>query len=243
MCQIILKGDLMYLDDFSVALKKKYLGSLFSVKHAYQIHPRAKEYLYRLKGLGEVKRVGWGWYYIPKKQDIWGFLASDKNFKVLIKQTAASIWNYDFIHRNVYKLAVKDKSFKRALEAFGEKQGWIFEVEVYDKIPYEYERVGNLLVESLESSIVSCIADWSFLDALATLYFRRDKIDFRKLRRISRWKRVSRANTRVWTVIKYACSLFNEEFGEKIFNVRKTSLSRDIKELVEEAVDKVIEFA
>ncbi len=233
----------MYLNAFNSELRRSYLGSLFSVKHAYRIHPRAKEYLYRLKSSGKVKRIGWGWYYIPREQDVWSFLATDKNFKVLIKQTAASIWNYDFVHRNVYRLAVKDKSYKRALKVFGEKQGWIFEVEAYDKIPFEYTRVGMLLVESLESTIASCIADWSFLDALAALCFRRDEVDFRKLRRISRWKRVSRSNTRVWSVIKYACSLFNEEFGKKLFNVGKTSLNREIKGLVEEAVERVAEFA
>jgi len=233
----------MYLDAFNTVLRRNYLGSLFSVKHAYWIHPSAKEYLHRLKNLGEVRRVCWGWYYIPRDQNVWDFLVTDKNFKVLIKQTAASVWNYDFVHRNVYKLAVKDKSFKRALEAFGKKQGWIFEVEVYEKIPYEYERIGNLLVESLESSIVSCIADWSFLDALATLYFRREEVDFRKLRRISRWKRLSRSNTRVWSIIKYACNLFNENFEERFFDIRRTTLSEDIKELVDEAVSKVIEFA
>ena len=99
------------------------------------------------------------------------------------------------------------------------------------------------MVESLESSIASCIAEWSFLDALAMLYFRRNEVNFRKLRAISRWRRISRSNIRVWSVIKYACSLFNERFGEKLFNVRKTSLSREIKELVDEAVDKVLEFA
>ncbi|MCE4623443.1 MAG: hypothetical protein F7B11_01675 [Caldisphaeraceae archaeon] len=233
----------MYLDTFNAALRRSYSGSLFSVKHAYRIHSRAKEYLYRLKILGEIRCVGWGWYYVPKKQDVWSFLANDKNFKVLIKQTAASIWNYDFVHRNVYRLAVKDRGFKRALEALGKEQGWMFEVEVYSKIPYEYKKVGKLLVESLESSIVSCIAEWSFLDALAMLYFRRDKIDFKKLRGISRWRRLSRSNTRVWSVIKYACSLFNEKLGEKLFNVRKTSLSSEIKELVDEAVDRVLEFA
>lgn len=234
----------MYLDAFNAALRRDYSGSLFSVKHAHQIHPRAKEYLYRLKSSGEVRHVGWGWYYIPGEQDVWGFLAADRNFKVLIKQTAASMWNYDFVHRNVYRLAVRDRGFKRALESFGERRGWIFEVEVYEKkIPYEYERVGNLLVESLESSIVSCIADWSFLDSLSALYFRREEVDFRKLRRISRWRRISRSSTRVWSVIKYACNLFNEGFGEKIFDVRRTSLNRDVKELVDEAVGKVIEFA
>ena len=233
----------MYLDAFNAALRREYSGSLFSVRHACRFHPRAKEYLYRLKNLGYIRRVGWGWYYVPKEQDVWGFLAEDKNFKVLIKQTAASIWNYDFVHRNVYRLAVKDRGFKRALEAFGRRRGWIFEVEVYDRIPYEYNQVGKLLVESLESSIVSCIAEWSFLDALAALYFRRDEVDFSKLRAIGRWKRVSGSGMRVWSVIKYGCSLFNERSGKKLFRVRKTSLSSDIRELVDEAVGRVIEFA
>jgi len=233
----------MYLDSFNATLRKSYLGSLFSVKHAYKFHPRAKEYLHRLKQLGKVKHVSWGWYYIPKEQDVWSFLAEDKNFKVVIKQTAASIWNYDFVHRNIYRLAVTDRSYKRALEEFGRSRGWIFEVEVYDKkVPYEYVRLGNLLVETLESSIVSCITEWSFLDALATLYFRKNEINFHKLKKLSRWKRVSRSNMRVWTIIKYSCSLFNEKTGKDLFKVRKTSLSGNIKELVDEAVDKVIEF-
>ncbi len=223
-------------------MRRNYPGSLLSVRQVHQINPRAKEYLYRLRKLGDVRRVGWGWYYIPKEQDVWDFLAADKNFKILIKQTAASIWNYDFVHRNVYRLAVKDRSFKRALEALGEEKGWIFEIEVYEKIPFEYERVGELLVESLESSIVSCIAEWSFLDALSALYFRREEVDFRKLREIGRWRRVSRSNTRVWSVIRYACSLFNERVGKELFKVRKANLSIDSKELVEEAVDKVVEF-
>ena len=76
--------------------------------------------MHRLKESDKVKRVGWGWYYIPKGQeDAWSLLADDKNFKVLIKQTAASIWSYDFAHRNVYRLAVIDKGSKRALEEFG----------------------------------------------------------------------------------------------------------------------------
>jgi len=79
--------------------------------------------------------------------------------------------------------------------------------------------------------------------ALATLYFRREEVDFRKLKRISRWKRLSRSNTRVWSIIKYACNLFNENFEERFFDIRRTTLSEDIKELVDEAVSKVIEFA
>lgn len=233
----------MYLEKFYEALKRNYAGSLFSVRQASRFHPRAKEYLYRLRLLGRIERVGWGWYYIPEEQDVWGFLSKDRNFKVLIKQTAASIWNYDFVHRNVYRLAVRDRGYKRALEAFGEKRGWAFEIEVHDEIPYEYVKLGGLLVESLESSIVSCVAEWSFLDALATLYFRRGEVNFGKLKKMARWRRVSRSNTRVWSVIKYSCSLFNERVRRKLFKVRKASLEAGIRELVDEAVDKVIEFA
>ncbi|MEX2704840.1 MAG: hypothetical protein Q6352_006225 [Candidatus Freyrarchaeum guaymaensis] len=54
-----------------------------------------------------------GWYYIPEKRDVWDFLARDKHFKVLIKQTAASIWNHDFVHRNVYRSRRKPIAQKR----------------------------------------------------------------------------------------------------------------------------------
>jgi len=233
----------MYLEEFYKALRRNYAGSLFSVRQASRLHPRAKEYLYRLRVLGRVERVGWGWYYIPEERDVWGFLSRDGNFKVLIKQTAASVWNYDFVHRSVYRLAVKDGGYKRALEALGRRRGWAFEVEVHDEIPYEYVRLGGLLIESLESSIVSCVAEWSFLDALAALYFRRDEIDFGKLKKIARWRRVSRSSVRVWQVIRYGCNLLNERLGRKLFKVRKASLDVDIRELVDEAVDKVMEFA
>jgi hypothetical protein len=59
-------------------------------------------------------------------RDAWEFLAKDKGFKVIIKQTAASIWNYDFIHRDVFRLAVNNRSYKRALEAFAKKHGLEF---------------------------------------------------------------------------------------------------------------------
>jgi len=137
----------LYLEQFSTTLRKRWRGSLFTVSEAKQVDAKAKEYLHRLRRLGKVKRVCWGWYYLPEKQDVWDFLTSDKGFKVLIKQTAASIWNYDFVHRNVYRLAVEDSSYKKALEIFGKEKGWMFEIECYDKIPYKCREVDGLMVE------------------------------------------------------------------------------------------------
>ena len=163
---------------------------------------------------------------------------------MIIKQTAASIWNYDFVHRDVYRLAVKDRSYGKALESFAREMGWDFEVEYHERIPYEYRRVDNLFVETIESSIVSCISDWSFLDAFATLYFRRDDVSFEKLKRMGRWKRISGTDTRVWTALKYGCKLFNESFGKELFKVRvRGELSEEMRELIQEAVEKVVEFA
>lgn len=234
----------MYLDELVKALSEKWNGSIFSVDEATKLDPRAKEYLYRLNKMGEVRRVTWGWYYIPEKyEDIFDFLAKDKGFKVLVKQTAASVWNYDFVHRNVYRLAVKDQSYKRALESFGEEMGWILEVESYEKMPYEFEEVDSLFVETPESCLVNCVSDWAFLDAFAVSYFRRDEISLKKVKELARWKRISRTDTRAWTAIKYGCGLFNEKLGERVFDVRKTSLRGDAKELIEEAVEKVVEFA
>jgi len=235
----------MYLAQFSSALKERWKGSLFKVSDAKEVNARAKEYLHRLERLGEVERICWGWYYLPEKhRDVWDFLTSDKGFKVLIKQTAASIWNYDFIHRNIYRLAVEDPSYKKALERFSRERGWIFEVEYYGKVPFEYREVDPLFIETPESCLVNCVADWAFLDAFAVLYFRKDEISFYKIKALGRWSRISKTDVRTWTAIKYACSLFNERLGKKIFDVRITELEQgDVKELVEEAVEKVMEFA
>lgn len=59
-----------------------------------------------------------------------------------------------------------------------------------------------------------------------------------------RWKRISGTDTRAWTAIKYACNLFNKHLEKKVFDVRRSSLRQgDIKELVEETVEKAVEFA
>jgi hypothetical protein len=171
-------------------------------------------------------------------------LAKDRGFKVIIKQTAASMWNYDFIHRDVFRLAVNNSSYKKALEAFAKSMGWYFEVEYHKKIPYEYEEVDGLFVETLESCIINCLAEWSFIDAFTALYFRRKEVDFDKLRNLGRWKRLSKTNLRIWTLIKYGCELFNEYFGKEIFKFKAAKVKQaSVRELVKEAAKKVVEFA
>jgi hypothetical protein len=237
----------MYLEEFAKSLESLWKGSLFTVKQAESLNKRAKEYLYRLEKAGHVERVCWGWYFLPTElKDPWAFLAKDKGFKVLIKQTASSFWNYDFVHRNVYRLAVESPSYKKALEEFAQKRGWIFEVEQYENLrqKFDYQDVDGLFVEKPDSCIVNCTVDWSFLDAFAVLYFRRDKIPLKNVKELGRWKRISKTDVRAWNAIKFGCNLFNEYLNENIFNVRNTSLRRkDVKELVEEAVEKVVEFA
>jgi hypothetical protein len=41
-----------------------------------------------------------------------------------------------------------------------------FSTQVSYNMPYEYNKVDNLFIETPESCLVNCIADWSFLDAL-----------------------------------------------------------------------------
>jgi hypothetical protein len=235
----------MYLEEFKAKLVKDWSGSLFSLSSIRKIHPRAKEYLHRLSKSDGIRRITWGWYWIPTRyKDAWDFLARDRGFKVIIKQTAASIWNYDFVHRDVFRLAVNSQSYKRALEAFAKSMGWDFEVEYHRKVPYEYKEVDGLFVETLEYCIVDCLAEWSFIDAFAALYFRREEVDFDKLRNLGRWKRVSKTNLRVWTLIKYGCRLFNEYFSREVFKFKAAEVRQDdVRELVNEAVEKVVEFA
>ena len=247
MCHFNIKGDIMYLDKFIESLESVWKGSLFKVEETKKLNKHAKEYLHRLEKNGLVERVCWGWYYLPSKvNDPLDFLRKDRGFKVLIKQTASSFWNYDFVHRNVYRIAVESPSYKKALEEFGRKKGWIFEVERHKdlKNDFRYRMIEGLYVETPDSCIVNCIADWSFLDAFATLYFRSDEIALESLKELGRWRRISKTDVRVWNAVKYGCTLFNKSFKKKIFNVRDTSLRiKEVRDLIEEAVEKVVEFA
>ncbi len=233
-----------YLQDFKSALKQEWAGSLFTVRSALRMNQRAKEYLHRLNKSGEVTRVHWGWYYLPEKEDPWEFLVKDKGFKVVIKQSAASVWNYDFIHRDIIHLAVAEQSYKNALEGFAGKMGWDFEVEYHDKIPYKYVNIDGLLVQTLETCIVDCIADWAFTDAFATLYYRRREVDFQKLRESARWRRVSKTATRAWQIITFGCGLLNKQQRRSVCKIRETaSVPNELEELTREAIEKVVEFA
>src|SRR5665647_261167 len=121
-----------YLTQFSKKLKP-YKGSLVRVKSVIGTEPNAKEYLNKLSKEGSIERVKWGWYWVPTEvKDVWDFLEKDQNFKVVSAQTAASFWNNDFVHRDVYVLKVKDKSYGKALKEFGKKKGWNFEVEYFE---------------------------------------------------------------------------------------------------------------
>lgn len=236
-----------YLKKFITQLESSWKGSLFTVKDAERVNKRAKEYLHRLEETGEAEKVRWGWYYLPSEiKDVWDFLTKDQSFKVVIKQTASSIWNYDFVHRDVYRLAVDSFPYKKALEEFARKRGWIFEVECYENLrkKIDYKEVDGLFVEKPESCIVNCTVDWSFLDALSVLFFRKEEIPLERVRELGRWKRISKTDVRAWNAIKYSCNLFNEYLNERIFDVKSTRLTReDVKELVEEAVEKVVKFA
>ena len=76
------------------------------------------------------------------------------------------------------------------------------------------------------------------------MYFRREEVDLDKLRNLGRWRRVSKTNLRIWTLIKYGCRLFNEHSGREVFKFKAVEIKQaDIKELVNEAVEKVVEFA
>jgi len=233
------------LRSFMEELASNYSGSLIKVKEVLKIHGRAKEYLHRLSLSGAVKRVGWGWYWVPARyKDPLDFLSGDKGFKVLIDHTAASLWNYGFIKHDTYRIAVVDRSYKRALESFAELMGWKFEVKYYHELPFNYVKLDELLVEELEHCIASCVANWEFLDGLAALYIRKEEVDFEKLKAVSRWKRVAGTNVRVWAIIKYACKLFNEELSRNLFDVRRVKVSnQQLKELVSEVVAKVVELA
>jgi hypothetical protein len=106
-----------------------------------------------------IEKVTWGWYWIPDEvKDIWEFLRKDKNFEVISSQTAASFWNHDFIHRNIYIVKVNNKSYGKALEAFARSKGW-----------------------NVEETIINCMQNLAFVDAFAVLYANRERIKPEKL--------------------------------------------------------------
>ena len=177
------KDEIMgYLDVFCARVERRWRGSLVSVREAAALASHAKEYLAQAAARGLVERVTWGWYYLPSPfNGALDFLSKERHFKVLQKQTAASVWNGDFVHREEYAVAVTDASYARALRAFARGRGWGISLEIRDFHPGEYVRREGSYVEALEETIVQCIKEWAFVDAFASLYARRAVIDWRKL--------------------------------------------------------------
>lgn len=229
-----------YLKDFYKKIVKEWNGSL--VKVSFIKEPHAKEYLNKLSKAGLIERVSWGWYWIPDKtEDIWDFLRKDKNFKVIAVQTAASLWNYDFIHRDVVVLKVRNRSYGKALQEFAKKRGWSIEVEYAEKI--RYQKIRNLLVEDVDDTVIDCLQNWAFMDAFAVLYVNKDRLTLKKLADRGYWRRVSGTNIRVRQVLDYGAYRMNVLSGENLFKAQGLGLKDNfVKSEIDEAVEKVIEL-
>ena len=160
-----------YLDTFMKKLEKDWKGSLVSVSEAAEVDKNAKKFLSLLAQQGNVQRVTWGWYWIPDDYEgFFDFLAKDKHLKVLQKQSAASYWNGDFVHRDHYTLAVDNGSYGKALEKFAQGRGWNVHVEVRNVEQLNYQETDGMCVEGLEETIVDCLKEWAFADAFAVWY-------------------------------------------------------------------------
>ena len=232
-----------YLKEFHEKLRELE-GSLVRVKTVKEIEPNAKEYLNKLSKEGLIERVKWGWYWVPTEiRDIWDFLGKDKNFKVVSAQTAASFWNNDFVHRDVYVLKVKDRSYGKALKEFGKKRGWGIEVE-YSKDPskIKYRQIGNLFVEDMEDNIIECLQNWAFTDAFATVYENRDRINLDRLFKEAYWKRISKTDVRVKQALEYGFHQMAELGAVRIPHNEPRFNDNFVKREINEAVEKVVEL-
>jgi hypothetical protein len=232
-----------YLQKFGQRLRP-FRGSLVRVSSIKEIEPKAKEYLNKASKEGIIERIKWGWYWVPTEiKSVWDFLAKDKNFKVVSAQTAASFWNNDFVHRDIYVLKVKDRSYGEALKAFAKKKGWNIEVQ-YSKDPskMKYRKVGSLLVEEIEENIIECLQNWAFADAFATLYENKEKINLKRLYKESYWKRISKTNVRAKQALEYGFHQLEEEAGVE-FPHREAKLEDDfVRRGIDEAIEKVAEL-
>lgn len=223
----------MRLERFYTDLQKRWAGSLVKVQQLR--HPHAKEYLHQLAATGRVERVAWGWYWVPAPlKDAWDFLGKDRNFKVVAGQTAASVWNGDFVHRDAYVVKVEDPSYARALKAFGETRGWTFQVEAATK-PTVYTRVDGLLVETTYETVVDCMRRWAFMDALAVLRGH-PEIDVRRIYRQHYWQRLPGTKMRIRPALEYGVARLE---GREPAPLKDPYVEREL----DEAVEKVLELA
>ncbi len=216
---------------------------MVKVGNVEEIEPNAKEYLNKLAKAGLIERVRWGWYWIPDDiRDPWDFFEKDKGFKIISCQTAASLWNQDFVHRDAYVLKVLDRSYGKTLEEFAKRRGWKVQVEYTDK-PANYTKVGKLFVEDMDETIIECMSRWAFLDAFATLYSNKGRIRLEDLSKQSYWRRIRGTSIRVKQALEYGCHLINTLTGKKLYHVKKPKLDDEyVKREIEEAVEKVVEL-
>ena len=221
-----------YLDTFANKLSTIFRSSLIRVSDAIKLDRNAKKYLSQLAKAGRIEKVAWGWYCVPDSaNDFFKFMATDKNFKVLHKQSAASFWNGDFVHREQFSVAVRDKSFAPALLAFTKTRGWNVSVEVRQFKPSQYVTIDGLHVEALEDTIIDCLKSWAFADAFSSLQLNRKRVSQRKLS-LHYWERIPRSNVRVGQILQYESS-----------TERKLSIADDfLRRQVEEAAERVSEF-
>jgi len=240
---IKVNGMVEYLQRFYERLSKEYAGSLVKVEDVKQMEPNAKEYLNKLTRSGLVEKVRWGWYWVPDEiRDAWDFFEKDKGFKIVSCQTASSLWNQDFVHRNTYSLKVSDKSYGKALEEFAERKSWRVQVEYVAK-PKNYRKAGGLLVEDVNETIIGCTQRWAFMDAFATLHSNRKRIRTEELSKRGYWKRIRGTNIRVRQALEYGCHLINESIGRRMYDVQEPRLDDEyLKREIEEAVEKVVEL-
>ena len=232
-----------YLQRFYERLRKEYAGSLVKVENIKPMEHNAKEYLNKLAKAGLIEKVRWGWYWVPDKiRDPLDFFEKDKGFKMVCCQTAASLWNQDFVHRDAYSLRVSDRSYGKALEEFAKRRGWRVQVKYVDR-PANYRKAGGLVVEDMDETIIECMSRWAFMDAFATLYSNRGRIKLEDLSKRSYWKRIRGTNVRVRQALEYGCNLINESAGREVFGCRMAKLDDEyLKREIEEAVEKVVEL-
>ncbi|MEW5936481.1 MAG: hypothetical protein AB1665_01500 [Candidatus Thermoplasmatota archaeon] len=234
-------NSMSYLDDFNKRLRKNWRGSLVKVEQVKEAN--AREYMHNLARAGYVEHVTHGWYWVPDEfESFYDFLRTDKNFKVVSRQSAASFWNNDFIHREVYSLKVKSKSYARALKAFAEKKGWHVEVQVVKDV--DYMEMHGLKIEPVSESIIGCLQLWAFADAFSALYLNRAKVRLKELSKRAYWKRLSKTQIRVRQILEYGSKKINELAERRIFDVKEVRIYDEfIRSELDEAVEKVMELA
>lgn len=90
--------------------------------------------------------------------------------------------------------------------------------------PKSYVKVGKLLVEDLDETIIECMQRWAFMDASAALYSNDGRIRLGRLLRQSYWRRIHGTDVRVGWALEYGCHLINRLTGKEMYRVREPKL-------------------